>query len=149
MADFALVESPKLISRKIWVIEKSWNFDTVNPCHIFVCRFASISGSPDDVKLAEILIYQMIANQPKLEQMDIFVRAIYIGKTGFTKAVQCTRSRFLLVKWILILSFHIIGRIIGRNGEVIRSIQDRSRCKIKVERGQTYDGKWFILQFSL
>ena len=29
MADFARVESPKLISRKIWVIEKSWNFHTV------------------------------------------------------------------------------------------------------------------------
>ena len=26
MAHFALVESPKLISRKIWVMEKSWNF---------------------------------------------------------------------------------------------------------------------------
>ena len=30
MADFALVESPKLISRKIWMIEKSWNFHTVS-----------------------------------------------------------------------------------------------------------------------
>ena len=29
MADFALLESPILISRKIWVIEKSWNFHTV------------------------------------------------------------------------------------------------------------------------
>ena len=29
MADFALLESPKLISRKIWVTEKSWNFHTV------------------------------------------------------------------------------------------------------------------------
>ena len=29
MADFALLESPKLVSRKIWVIEKSCNFHTV------------------------------------------------------------------------------------------------------------------------
>ena len=29
MADFALQESSKLISRKIWVIQKSWNFHTV------------------------------------------------------------------------------------------------------------------------
>ena len=29
MAGFALLESPKLISRKIWVTEKSWNFHTV------------------------------------------------------------------------------------------------------------------------
>ena len=28
-AVFALLESPKLISRKFWVIEKSWNFYTV------------------------------------------------------------------------------------------------------------------------
>ena len=30
MTDFALLDSPKLISRKIWVIGKSWNFHTVN-----------------------------------------------------------------------------------------------------------------------
>ena len=29
MADFALQESSKLISRKNWVIQKSWNFHTV------------------------------------------------------------------------------------------------------------------------
>ena len=29
MADFALLESPKLISRKIWVMEKLWIFHTV------------------------------------------------------------------------------------------------------------------------
>ena len=28
MADFALIKSSKLISRKIWVIDKSWNFHT-------------------------------------------------------------------------------------------------------------------------
>ena len=30
MTDIALLDSPKLISRKIWVTEKSWNFHTVN-----------------------------------------------------------------------------------------------------------------------
>ena len=29
MSDFAILESPILISRKIWVVEKSWNFHTV------------------------------------------------------------------------------------------------------------------------
>ena len=29
MADFALLDSSTLISRKIWEIEKSWNFHTV------------------------------------------------------------------------------------------------------------------------
>ena len=74
-------------------------------------RIAAISGNPDDVKLAEILIYQIIANQPKLETMEMLVRAVFIG------------------------------RIIGKNGETIRSIQDRSRCKIKVEHGQMDSGK--------
>ena len=74
-------------------------------------RIAAISGNPDDVKLAEILIYQIIANQPKLETMEMLVRAVFIG------------------------------RIIGKNGETIRSIQDRSRCKIKVEHGQMDNGK--------
>ena len=35
MADLALLELSKLISRKIWVIEKSWNFNTVKQC----CQF--------------------------------------------------------------------------------------------------------------
>ena len=30
MPDFARLKSPILISRKIWVVEKSWNFHTVN-----------------------------------------------------------------------------------------------------------------------
>ena len=36
MADFALQESSKLISRKIWVIQKSWYF------HTGVCNFLTI-----------------------------------------------------------------------------------------------------------
>ena len=31
MADFALLESQKLISRKIWMVETSWKFHTVRP----------------------------------------------------------------------------------------------------------------------
>ena len=80
----------------------------------------------------------MIANQPKLEQIDIFVRAIYIGTYSTTLMAEFYNNVFF---------YHFTGRIIGRNGEVIRSIQDRSRCKIKVERGQTFDGKLFILEF--
>ena len=37
MADFALLESPKLISRKISVIEKSWNLHIV--LHQLACNF--------------------------------------------------------------------------------------------------------------
>ena len=34
-----LLDSPKLISRKIWVIEKSWNFHTVSPHHSNAVNF--------------------------------------------------------------------------------------------------------------
>ena len=39
MVDFALLESLKLISRKIWVIEKSRNFHTVEMVHRFFRKF--------------------------------------------------------------------------------------------------------------
>ena len=69
-------------------------------------RFMSISGLPDDVKLAEILIHQIIANQPTTESFEMYIPAIYIGP------------------------------IIGRNGESIRSLQDRSGCRIDIERSE-------------
>ena len=46
MADFAILKSPNLISRKIWVIKKSWNLHILKQLsiskqvfheHIFVC----------------------------------------------------------------------------------------------------------------
>ena len=52
MADFPLLESLKLISRKIWVIEKSWNFHTVQwKVKIFpICRkklnFSTLKNLP-------------------------------------------------------------------------------------------------------
>lgn len=67
-------------------------------------RSLSIVGLPDDVKLAEIMIYQTFANQPNQETFEMRVPAIFIGA------------------------------IIGRNGENVRSMQDRSRCRIDVER---------------
>jgi len=67
-------------------------------------RFLSISGLPDDVKLAEILIHQIIANQPTTETFEMYIPSTYIGP------------------------------IIGRNGESIRSLQDRSGCRIDIER---------------
>ena len=55
--------------------------------------------------MAEILIHQTIASQPRLETLELFVP---------------NRS---------------IGRIIGRNGDTIRALQRNARCKIDVERG--------------
>jgi len=68
-------------------------------------RVACIRGLPDDAQMAEILIHQTIASQPRLETLELFVP---------------NRS---------------IGRIIGRNGDTIRALQRNARCKIDVERG--------------
>ena len=46
-ADFALLKSPKLISRKMWVIEKSSNFHTV--CYELA---KSVRGTPIQVRVS-------------------------------------------------------------------------------------------------
>lgn len=67
-------------------------------------RYISISGLAEDVKLAEILIYQTLTNQPMHESLELKIPNLFIGA------------------------------IIGRNGDSIRSMQDRSKCRIDVER---------------
>jgi len=67
-------------------------------------RFLAINGSSEEVQLAEILIHQTIANQPRLETLVLTV-------PGFS-----------------------VGTIIGHGGESIREIQYTSRCKVDVER---------------
>lgn len=67
-------------------------------------RYISVSGIPEDVKLAEILIHQIIANQPGSEKMVIKIPS------------------------------HFCGAIIGKNGENVRALQDKSGCKIDIER---------------
>lgn len=68
-------------------------------------RVIAIRGQRTDAHLAEILIHQLIANQPRLE----------------TVVIEVPNDS--------------VGRIIGRGGETIRSLQTQSRCKIDVERG--------------
>lgn len=63
---------------------------------------AAITGIPDDVKLAEIMIHQTIALQPYQEMKEFYVDNTFIG------------------------------RIIGRGGQMISSIQSRSGCKIDI-----------------
>ena len=67
-------------------------------------RVCTIHGQPDEAQLAEILIHQTIANQPRVENLTLMIPS---------KAM---------------------GAIIGRNGENIRGMQSYSKCKIDVER---------------
>ena len=67
-------------------------------------RVCTINGQPDEAQLAEILIHQTIANQPRVETL------------------------------VLMVPSRVMGCIIGRNGENIRSMQNFSKCKIDVER---------------
>ena len=42
-------------------------------------RYLAITGQPEDVKLAEIMIYQTMANQPFQETFEMNVPSIYVG----------------------------------------------------------------------
>ena len=55
MAHFALLECPKLISRKIWVIEKSWNFHTVLLLLTFLCGMGRTMHFVKETFLCEFL----------------------------------------------------------------------------------------------
>ena len=67
-------------------------------------RVCTIQGQPDEAQLAEILIHQTIANQPRVENL------------------------------VLMVPSKAMGAIIGRNGDNIRGMQSYSKCKIEVER---------------
>ena len=67
-------------------------------------RLLDISGLPEDVKFAEVLIYQIIANFPAQDRCIIDVPTAYIGN------------------------------VIGRDGDVVRSLELKTGCKIDIER---------------
>ncbi|XP_076068880.1 tudor and KH domain-containing protein homolog [Oratosquilla oratoria] len=67
-------------------------------------RVCVICGSESNAMLAQNLIVKTIKQQPLVESMDIHVPA------------------------------HTVGRIIGYNGDNIRSIQRKTACKIIIER---------------
>jgi len=66
-------------------------------------RVAAIRGSPDGAQLAEILIHQTLAQQPRVETVVMEVPS------------------------------RNVGRVIGRRGETVKSISRASRCKVEVE----------------
>lgn len=70
-------------------------------------RVCAIRGTPEGAQLAESLIHNIILNQPLIESHEMLVPQ------------------------------HVCGRIIGRNGDTIRSISRASNAKIIVEGGST------------
>jgi len=66
-------------------------------------RVAAIRGSPDGAQLAEILIHQTLAQQPRVETVVMEVPS------------------------------RNVGRVIGRRGETVKAISRASRCKVEVE----------------
>ena len=67
-------------------------------------RILDISGSPEDVKFAEVLIYQIIANYPDQDRCIMDIPTAYIGN------------------------------VIGRDGDVVRGLEAQTGSKIDVER---------------
>ena len=80
-------------------------------------RLLDISGLPEDVKFAEVLIYQIIANYPAQDRLVIDIPTAYIGN------------------------------VIGRDGDVVRSLEARSGCKIDVERRPVVESTQIIAFF--
>ena len=92
MADFALLESQKLISRKIWVLEKSWYFHSVeiNIVWNFIITqwvvtlksyFAYVSSTSTTLKwcytwLYEIILHDnmvIIMRNGKMDNVDVLI----------------------------------------------------------------------------
>ena len=73
-------------------------------------RVCCIRGLAEDVQMAEILIQQTIAQQPRLESL------------------------------VMTVPSGACGRIIGRQGDTIRDIQRVSGAKVDVERGDSLGG---------
>lgn len=68
-------------------------------------RVLNIRGHSDEVRLAQILIEQIIVNQPRIETVEVKI------------------------------PFSATGMIIGRGGENINAMTSISNCKIEVDRG--------------
>ena len=86
MADFALLESQRLISRKIWVIEKSRNFHTVIGTH-------SVHYTARVVLAAATQILQRCPNQ----SCKRLVKVLWCGGSSYTLVVA--KSCLLLLGW--------------------------------------------------
>ena len=76
-----LLDSPKLISRKIWVIGKSWNFQTVNLIFLSYRHVAHLNSNPEipwNAPAEEIQRAQNFVTN-ELVISGIYVR-LFIGK---------------------------------------------------------------------
>ena len=99
MADFALLNSPKLISRKIWVIEKSWNFHTVWKFQDFSVLHALhvISRKIWEQRNFNIVILQLfetrILSEPILAQI--------ICKVLRQQFLELMKFNFFFASWVL------------------------------------------------
>lgn len=71
-------------------------------------RICKIRGQPESVRLAQVMIENIIANQPIIEVYETYV------------------------------PHRACGRIIGRGGEVIQHIQATSGAKVMIESGPNY-----------
>ena len=94
----------------------------------------AIRGQHDEVRLAQILIEQIIVNQPRIETVFDISRPCIISVL-YQKLVSfsCTQVEIKI-------PFSATGMIIGRGGENIGAMQSISNCKIEVDRGAADKG---------
>ena len=73
-ADFALLESQKLISRKFWVIEKLWNFSTVHfvaKMNFFPWKWVSWKVNGFTQKIANTIYLEILSLCFQVKSMSV------------------------------------------------------------------------------
>ena len=97
--------SLKIYCHRVGQISELSDFSFVFSVSTATERFLTITGPAENAQLAEILIHQTIANQPRLETVIMEIPATSVG------------------------------RVIGTGGQNIRSLQGQSHCKIDIAKG--------------
>ncbi len=85
-------------------------------------KVMAITGSPENIKLAEILVHQSVSDRVRVGKSKNF------GGDHFETL-------------IMYVPYSCTGLIIGRGGEMVRSLEAQSQCSIIVARGPEPEGK--------
>ena len=118
MASVALLESPKLISRKIWMIEKSWNFHTVR-LHNSIFRESTIRNNCKFVAFKELTLLTWKSSLSKGSHITIFNQSV--RSTKFCHATW----RLKAVKWLKRLPSSRLSKRSQRNLRKYRVVKFR------------------------
>ena len=145
MADFALQESSKLISRKIWVIEKSCHFHTVIHQQIIffwkkiennICFSSSCTHSHSSKrKIGSLEFSWFFLKSPHCVFFTIFVFYLFVVDVVAVVASRHTNFSFLILyihfnSWFVALIFFCLS---NKKSVIINvaKVMDLQKAKLK------------------